>query len=146
MGLLFFVLIPYSLLYLNELYQLPSLINPLAKTIGIALILIGTAVFTYCTDLFVIFGRGTPAPLSPPKKLVVHGLYQYTRNPIYIGYTLILFGEFLFFGGILLLIYAIVMFACINAYVISYEEPRLKKRFGNEYEAYMKRVPRWIKL
>jgi len=143
-GFLLFVLAPYTLLYFNDFYQLPFFHHPILTGFGIVLMLSGIALFVYCTNIFLLIGHGTPAPLAPPKKLVVKGLYQQTRNPIYIGYILILFGEFLFFGRLLLLVYAIVSSAFIHAFVVRFEEPRLKKRFGKEYEEYMKCVPRWI--
>ncbi|VVA44202.1 conserved hypothetical protein [Candidatus Roizmanbacteria bacterium] len=105
---------------------------------------IGAGLFLYCSRLFLIFGKGTPVPVEPPKKLVVSGLYKYTRNPIYIGYFMILQGEFLFFGEFLLLIYFFLAIIGINIYVIFHEEPILKKRFGKSYQEYFKKIPRWL--
>jgi protein-S-isoprenylcysteine O-methyltransferase Ste14 len=89
-------------------------------------------------------GRGTPAPIDPPKELVAVGFYRYVRNPMYVGIFLTLIGHFLWFGYWYLLIYAFVVFFCFNAFVIMYEEPTLKRNFGAAYEEYLKRVPRWI--
>ena len=93
---------------------------------------------------FLIEGRGTPAPIDPPKELVAVGFYRYVRNPMYGGVLAMIIGHFLWFGYWNLLIYAIVVFVGFNAFVTYYEEPTLKRKFGAAYEDYCKRVPRWI--
>lgn len=93
---------------------------------------------------FLHEGRGTPAPLDPPKELVAVGFYRYVRNPMYVGVLATILGHFLWFGYWNLLIYAIVVFVAFHTFVAYYEEPHLKKRFGAAYENYLKRVPRWI--
>jgi len=143
-GLVFFILLPYLFVQLNSYFLLPVYSHYLLKVLGMIFLFIGAGLFLYCSRLFLIFGRGTPVPVEPPKKLVVSGLYKYTRNPIYIGYFMIFLGEFLFFGQFLLLIYFFLTIVKINLYVIYYEEPILKKRFGKNYQEYLKKIPRWI--
>ena len=58
-----------------------------------ALILVGAAGLLWCFFDFVTKGRGTPNPLDAPKKLVVNGLYRYSRNPMYVAGLLVLCGE-----------------------------------------------------
>ena len=106
--------------------------------------LIGVVVLVWCFWDFLVKGKGTPAPIEPPKELVVSGLYKYVRNPMYVGILLVILGHFLWFGYWNLLIYAAVVFAAFSAFVIFYEEPTLKRNFGAAYEDYLKRVPRWI--
>ena len=105
---------------------------------------IGTTVLIWCFWDFLVKGKGTPAPINPPKELVVSGLYKYVRNPMYVGILLVILGHFLWFGFWNLLIYAAVVFAAFSAFVIFYEEPTLKRNFGAAYEDYLKQVPRWI--
>jgi len=93
---------------------------------------------------FLIEGRGTPAPIDPPKELVAVGFYRYVRNPMYVAILAILIGHLPWFGYWNLLIYAIVVFIGFNTFVAYYEEPTLKRKFGASYEDYLKRVPRWI--
>ena len=93
---------------------------------------------------FLKEGRGTPAPIDPPKELVATGFYRYVRNPMYVAVLSIIIGHFLWFGYWNLLIYAIVVFVAFNTFVAYYEEPTLKRKFGAAYEEYLKRVPRWI--
>lgn len=105
---------------------------------------IGTVILLWSFWNFLIQGRGTPAPIDPPKELVATGFYRYVRNPMYVGVLAIIIGHFLWFGYWNLLIYAIVVFIGFNTFVAYYEEPTLKRQFGPAYEEYLKRVPRWI--
>lgn len=105
---------------------------------------VGTLAILYCFWEFVFKGRGTPAPIDPPKELVVSGLYRYVRNPIYVCVLLILLGHFLWFGFWSLLVYSGLTFLVTHLFVSLYEEPTLRKRFGTSYEDYLSRVPRWI--
>ena len=93
---------------------------------------------------FIVEGRGTPAPVDPPKELVVAGLYRYVRNPMYVGVILILLGHFFWFGFWLLLAYACFFWIAAHIFVTLYEEQTLRKKFGAAYEDYLQAVPRWI--
>lgn len=106
--------------------------------------LIGSIILLWCFWDFTFKGRGTPAPIVPPKELVATGFYRYVRNPMYVGILAILIGYFLWFGYWNLLIYAILVFIAFHTFVAYYEEPTLKRKFGAAYEDYLKRVPRWI--
>jgi protein-S-isoprenylcysteine O-methyltransferase Ste14 len=105
---------------------------------------IGGAILLWSFWNFLIQGRGTPAPVDPPKELVAAGFYRYVRNPMYVGVLLIIIGHFLWFKTISLIIYAAIVFLCFHLFVTQYEEPTLKRKFGASYESYLKRVPRWI--
>jgi protein-S-isoprenylcysteine O-methyltransferase Ste14 len=72
------------------------------------------------------------------------GLYKYVRNPMYVGVLLAIVGHFLWFGFWSLLIYAVLLFLAFSVFVIFYEEPNLRQRFGKAYDEYHQRVPRWI--
>jgi len=106
--------------------------------------LVGASIILWCFWTFTFYGQGTPAPIDPPKKLVAIGLYRYVRNPIYIGVLLILIGHVAWFGRINLVIYLLTAFLAFHLFVLLYEEPTLKKKFGKQYEAYFKKVPRWL--
>jgi len=105
---------------------------------------IGFVMLVWCFWDFLQKGRGTPAPIDPPKELVVSGLYKYVRNPMYVGVLFVILGHFLWFGYWSLLVYAALVFLAFSSFVIFYEEPNLKQRFGAAYEEYLKQVPRWI--
>jgi protein-S-isoprenylcysteine O-methyltransferase Ste14 len=95
---------------------------------------------------FVTFGqaRGTPVPVASPPRLVVRGCYRYVRNPIYVGFMIVLAGEALLFGSRAMAEYAAIAW-CIGAAAVRwYEEPALTRKFGPEYEAYRSAVRAWI--
>jgi protein-S-isoprenylcysteine O-methyltransferase Ste14 len=106
--------------------------------------LIGLVILLWSFWDFLVKGRGTPAPIDPPKELVATGFYRYVRNPMYVGVLAMIAGHFLWFGYWNLLIYAIFVFVGFNTFVTYYEEPTLKRKFGAAYEDYLKKVPRWI--
>lgn len=106
--------------------------------------LVGGAILLWSFWNFLVQGRGTPAPIDPPKELVMVGFYRYVRNPMYVGILAMIIGHFLWFGYWNLLIYALVVFLAFHTFVIYYEEPTLKRNFGAAYEDYLGRVPRWF--
>lgn len=107
-------------------------------------ILAGAAIILRCVRDFWLIGRGTLAYFDPPKKLVVAGLYRYVRNPMYVGVFLMLAGETLHFKSVALLEYTAVWFVLIHLVVRFYEEPRLRRRFGESYDSYCRLVHRWL--
>jgi protein-S-isoprenylcysteine O-methyltransferase Ste14 len=111
---------------------------------GIFLFVIGAAVLIDCIIRFAIQGEGTLSPADPTKKLVISGPYKYSRNPMYWGVMMILISEALFFESSSLWIYALFILVAFTLFIVLVEEPRLRKDFGEEYEAYRKRVRRWI--
>jgi protein-S-isoprenylcysteine O-methyltransferase Ste14 len=146
-SLLFFILAPGMVAGLIPLALLrtgPQIQTGFFSYLAVPLWLTGTAMLIWCFWDFLAKGGGTPAPVEPPRELVVAGLYKYVRNPMYVGVLLMIIGYFLWFGYWNLLIYAAVVFIAFNTFVAFYEEPNLKTRFGTTYEDYLKRVPRWI--
>jgi len=105
---------------------------------------IGAALAIWCVLAFALVGRGTPAPFDPPRKLVVRGPYKYVRNPMYLGAALALAGAALFYQSVSLWIYTAAFLILMHLFVILYEEPTLRRSFGEEYESYCKQVRRWL--
>jgi len=114
------------------------------RLLGILLIVIGALGYFWCACDFAFIGRGTPAPIDPPKVLVARGLYRIVRNPMYVSVLLVLLGEGLFFQSRNLLVYALVFWGLAHLFVLLYEEPTLQTKFGASYVEYRKAVPRWI--
>ena len=112
---------------------------------GLALVAggVGVAIYIRCVWDFASFGRGTPAPIDAPKRLVVRGLYRYVRNPMYVGVLSTLLGEAAFFESRALLTYTAGFFVAVNLFVLLYEEPTLRRTFGEPYEEYRRAVGRW---
>ncbi|HSC77259.1 MAG TPA: isoprenylcysteine carboxylmethyltransferase family protein [Candidatus Acidoferrales bacterium] len=105
----------------------------------------GAYIALSCVAAFAWRGLGTPAPFDPPRKLVVSGFYRYVRNPMYLGAALAIVGETALFGSVLAgLGYLAVLGVALAVFVIAYEEPALRAKFGAEYEEYCRHVPRFI--
>jgi protein-S-isoprenylcysteine O-methyltransferase Ste14 len=135
------VLIPYWLLTSSRAAPL----NPgVFRYFGILVMTVGVAIYLWCAWDFSLAGRGTPAPIDPPKDLVVRGLYRHVRNPMYVGILSILVGEAIFFASTPLFQYAAIAFTFFFLFVLVFEEPMLKHKFGQSYEEYRRKVPRWL--
>ena len=104
----------------------------------------GLALTLWAIVLFATHGRGTLAPVSPPTRFVAHGPYRFTRNPMYVGVTCWLLGLAVMTGAGVLLWYAGIVAVGFHLFVRFVEEPMLRRRFGEEYQAYTRRVPRWL--
>ena len=131
--------IPFALLPRD-----PQVETGLFAYLAFPLWLLGTVTILWCFSDFTFKGHGTPNPIDPPKELVATGLYHYVRNPIYLGVLTIIIGHFLWFKTIWMLDYAVVVFLAFHLFIIFYEEPTLKRKFGATYESYYKSIPRWV--
>lgn len=115
-----------------------------SQWVGIVLFILGWGILVFCIAQFITEGKGTLSPADPTLSLVVHGLYKYSRNPMYLGVLLILAGEALFFRSYLLLIYFSLVAIAFHVFILLREEPRLKREFGRAYEEYCLKVNRWV--
>ncbi len=98
-------------------------------------------------SVFVRFaheGRGTLAPIDPPRSVVRGGAYRVVRNPMYVANVAIIGGTGLLFRSWLLLVWAAVAFVAFHVFVVVYEEPTLRRLFGDGYARYQRDVGRWI--
>ncbi len=112
---------------------------------AVAVIAIGIAIYFYTAFWgFALIGGGTPAPIAPTKILVVKGLHRFVRNPMYIGVGLVIGGQAWLFHSLHIAIYMTCMLLTAHLFVVFYEEPTLRKRYGEEYDRYRASVPRWI--
>ncbi|SRR6266849_1665690 len=115
----------------------------LAQVIAMLLGAAGASLALWCIATFVFAGKGTPAPFDPPRQLVVRGPYGVVRNPMYLGAGLALAGAALFYQSGSLAVYAALFLLCMHLFVVAYEEPTLRRTFGEAYEAYCRRIRRW---
>lgn len=106
---------------------------------------LGFAVALRCVWDFGWTGRGTPAPVAPPQRLVVMGFYRYVRNPMYLGFAAGWIGLWVVFGhadpAAIAMVVAVAL--GVHLFVVSYEEPTLRGKFGADYEEYCRNVDRW---
>ena len=117
-----------------------DIVHPL----GVVLLVVGFVGLLWCVRDFYVAGKGTLAPWAPPARLVVVGLYRYTRNPMYVSVTLILLGWAVSFGLRGLLVYAVCVAVAFHLRVLLNEEPFLARTHGDEWSRYASRVPRWF--
>jgi protein-S-isoprenylcysteine O-methyltransferase Ste14 len=114
------------------------------RAVGVLVIALGLPVLLDSFRRFALQGLGTPAPIAPPQKLVVTGLYRYVRNPMYVAVVSLIFGQALLFGSVQLLEYGVVVLLCFHLFVLLYEEPTLRGKFGAEYKEFCRNVRRWV--
>ncbi len=146
--LIFLVLVPGTVLFYIPMAIASSTerlvpLGPL-RFLGLGPLALGIAIVLWCARDFAVKGRGTPAPIDPPKELVVRGLYRYVRNPMYVGAVLILVGHVGWFLALELLLYLALVLLAFHLFVVLYEEPALTRKFGDAYRDYQAAVPRWI--
>lgn len=123
--------------------QLRLELNP-TSLLGLICVGLGVVLLAACIVEFARVGRGTLSPLDPPRHLVIRGLYKYVRNPMYLSVTTIVLGEVLLTRSLALAIYWVIWFVCVNLFVMGYEEPTLRRRFGRSYDEYTEHVGRWV--
>ena len=111
--------------------------------VGIALVLMATALLVSSIARFR--AAGTPVPAYKPTTAIVRkGPYRFTRNPIYLGFSLLQLGVAIWVNSVWLLVTLVGAMVLINYAVIRKEENYLERRFGNEYVDYKRTVRRWL--
>jgi len=112
--------------------------------IGIIIMVIGLYAIGSTVSSIIRVGKGTLAPWSPSRHLVIVGMYGYVRNPMILGVLTVLIGESVAILSYRILIWAACFFVINTFWFLVFEEPSLEKKFGEEYRQYKKNVPRWI--
>jgi protein-S-isoprenylcysteine O-methyltransferase Ste14 len=142
--LLFFFL-PSRFIEWNVEFGWPVWRSGPTRALGALMLVGGVGVIAHCTGLFAFIGRGTPVPVAPPEKLVIRGLYRYSRNPIYVANVVVWLGIFLWNGHVTLLLLTVMAITVTELVIVLSEEPGLRRRFGSDYEDYCAQVPRWLR-
>jgi protein-S-isoprenylcysteine O-methyltransferase Ste14 len=133
--------IPYSISRWRM--QPPFLGLAAGRWAGGALAIAGFVVLLDSFARFALVGEGTPAPIAPTNRLVVSGLYRYVRNPMYLAVVGAIAGQALLFANAPLLAYALGVWLLFHLFVLGYEEPTLRRQFGDSYLTYQREVRRW---
>jgi protein-S-isoprenylcysteine O-methyltransferase Ste14 len=144
-AILAFVVFPLTVAFIVPL----GLLRPPASErtfhfAALAPLIVGTVLLLWCVRDFYVSGKGTLAPWSPPRHLVVVGLYRWSRNPMYIAVVLILLGWAAAYRSTTLLGYAAFLMFLFHVRVVIFEEPWLARRYGEQWEHYRAQVPRWF--
>ncbi len=111
---------------------------------GILLMFLGGLTVLSCAWVFMIHGRGTPAVFDAPRQFVARGPYKFTRNPMYIGGTVLLTGFSFYHLSISMVIFSLALIFLFHLFVVFVEEPDLERRFGDSYFQYKKSTNRWM--
>lgn len=149
-SIVFFLLAPGSVAFLLPWLILQWPDDPLwqdvawTKGLGLAIGAVGLVALAECFARFALKGLGTPAPVAPTRHLVVSGLYRHVRNPMYVAVVAIILGWALWSGSAALFGYAALVWLFFTLFVVVYEEPTLRRTFGDPYAVYCAHVGRWI--
>jgi len=122
----------------------PLLGIPLSRAAGVLLLAVGLPMLLDSVRRFAMEGLGTPAPVAPTEHLVVSGFYRCVRNPMYVAVAAVIFGQALLFGSVALLQYGAAVWVAFHLFVLLYEEPVLRHKYGEEYDRFVAEVPRWL--
>jgi protein-S-isoprenylcysteine O-methyltransferase Ste14 len=153
-GLIFTVLVPFVVGYLvPQNLRGSAAVATGAWQLGYLLFAAGALLYLWCLVCFLLAG-GTPAvfftrPLSfligkEPPDVVRTGPYRYSRNPMYVGVVAAIFGHALLYRSRPVLVYGACAAIVFYLVVVLLEEPHLRKARGEAYQAYLRRVPRWL--
>lgn len=148
------VILPPPAIYLIALilgsglnYFFPLTLNflPRFPVIVAGVVLIVAAIF-FIVPSFRAFSRAktNPEPWKPTTAIVTNGIYAISRNPIYVGFTLLYLGVALLLNSLWVLLFLAPVLFVMHVGVIFREEDYLERKFGAEYVNYKKRVRRWI--
>jgi protein-S-isoprenylcysteine O-methyltransferase Ste14 len=143
-ALWFFIVFPAGVLQLSGSNLIPP--TGLTRWLGGGLIAIAQLLLLRPVRAFIVEGRGTHVPIAPPLRLVRSGFYTQVRNPMYSIYIAIALGEVILFRSAALLGYAAFLCGLAHWYVVTIEEPKLRQRFGDDYDRYCAQVGRWLPL
>jgi protein-S-isoprenylcysteine O-methyltransferase Ste14 len=112
--------------------------------LGLVPLGLGVAGYCWCAWDFTFAGHGSPLPIDAPRKLVVRGLYRYVRNPMYVSVLGVIVGQAAVCASRNALLYAAAIWLMFHLFALLYEEPTLRSKFGDDYDDYCRRVPRWL--
>jgi protein-S-isoprenylcysteine O-methyltransferase Ste14 len=137
---LMFIVIAY---FLGRFVTVPFVVPMVVRTVGFILTLIG---FLLGIAAFLEFrkARTTLDPHGSAKQIVTSGIYRFTRNPIYLGFLLMVIGLPLNSGLIWGFVVAPFYMMLMTRLVIEHEEAYLLKKFKDQYTGYKSRVRRWL--
>lgn len=121
-----------------------NLLVDIIFAVGLVFVFVGGTILSATIIMLIRIGRGTLAPWSPTRRLVISGMYSYVRNPMISGVMIALLGESLIFHSANIFVWLVVFFSVNHVYFIASEEPGLARTFGGEYLKYKRNVPRWI--
>jgi len=127
----------------HVIFPIIKIIHYPYSLIGVVLVITGILI-VYRSNLILLKNGTSIRPFEIPNVLINSGPFRYSRNPIYLGMTIVLFGLVVILGSLSPIIFPIMFLIIINISIIPHEENRLEKLFGDEYLEYKIKVRRWI--
>jgi protein-S-isoprenylcysteine O-methyltransferase Ste14 len=115
----------------------------LSSLLGLILIFVGISMAAISFRLMSKI-KTTFIPDGVPEKLVSTGPFKFSRNPIYLGMFLILFGTAFLMGSVSALLVSLIFTLIINFTWISHEEKKMSEIFGEDWINYCSKVRRWL--
>jgi len=128
---------------LHFLLPVKQIVHPPLIYLGWLLIIAGSALNIWSDQLFKK-QKTTVKPNKKPTRLIDYGPFRISRNPMYLGMAVILFGVGIFLGTITAFTGAVLFIIAMEIYFISDEEKSMHEAFGSEFENYKAKVRRWI--
>ncbi len=136
-----YLLVAAGLSYLAGWPLVPGLpIIPL----GIAVIVLGIALSVSSALLFRREGTELNPTSTVNRKLVTSGPFRLTRNPMYLGLVIVTFGIALWAGAWPMFLAPVATFATVNVWQTDFGDKKMRNQFGEAFDAYVRRVRRWI--
>ncbi|PSJ16669.1 methyltransferase family protein [Nitrosomonas supralitoralis] len=131
--------------FVAETYAWAAVQIPSRVSIALALVLTSTMLIIVAAKAFFA-AKTTVNPILPQSStaIVTTGIYKFSRNPMYLGFLLILIGWAVFLGNVLGALFLPFFVLYMNRFQIIPEECVLLKKFGSEYAVYLATVRRWI--
>lgn len=114
------------------------------RWLGALPLALGLALLAWTIADFAVLGRGTLAPWDAPRELVRGRLYGWVRNPMYLGVLACIAGQALAWDSAAVASDFVFMAVVFHVRVVAFEEPELRRRFGEPYARYLDSVPRWL--
>ena len=138
-----FLLCTLGMVMIRVILPHPMLISFPFNFLGIILLAMGMAMVVSMARLFQ--AKETEIhTFKTPRKIVTEGLFQYSRNPIYLGFTMALVGVWVLLGNLPSLVGVLVFFVIAHFWYIPFEEKNMEQEFGSAYLTYKSRVRRWV--
>ncbi len=137
-------IIPKFLMNISNIKSRAGFGIPGVETAGLIIIWCGAAIAIWCTTLMLLLGKGTPLVTSAPRRIMNHNIYAYVRHPMMWSLLIVVLGEALMYGQIILFVWFVAVSRIVHLIVIHYEEPQLERRFGKSWQDYCQDVPRWF--
>jgi len=128
---------------IHFIFPIQEIISHPYNYIGIVIIAIGIAM-TLLVNYLLLKSGTSIKPYESPSLLVSSGPFKFSRNPLYLGMAVALFGVDILLGSISPFVFLMLFIIIIDRFFIPMEEKNLERTFGKKYDDYKKQVRRWI--